>query len=272
MENNLLWDVIERPIFSDGKIIEGYKALHRSDNDEVLQVAKNTYTPVSNERFLDVVHKLSDVTGFPIEMYDEVAKGRKVLAFLKCTDPITVQGYKFKDWLMVGNSHDGSTGFFVGNSNMMIRCENRFTKNFQNLRVLHTRNNDIRIDHLTNGFDSFAKQRQRFYNRFSEYVDFEIVEEHKTALVNNLIEVTPEEIHNPEKLSTRKLNLISDMHRSIERETSELGNNLFGLFNGVTHYTSHIRQQKNPVFCNAFGTSADMNNKALNFCETLIKR
>lgn len=272
MIQSLSWEVTERPLFSNYKQLDGYKALTRSDNGELLQVAKSSYTPVTNERFLHVVHRLSEITGFPIELLDEVAGGKKVLAFLKCTDPVTVNGYKFKDWLMVGNSHDGSTGFFIGNSNMMIRCENRFTKQFQNLKVLHTRNNDLRIDSLTTSFDEYITQRQRFYNRFAEYVDFEIVESDKSKIVNSLVEVTPLEIDQPETLSTRKQNIITDIHRSIETETKELGNNLFGLFNGITHYTSHIRRQKSLVFCNAFGTSADFNNRAFTLCENLINR
>ena len=270
MENNLSWEVIERPLFSENQPIHGYKALFRSDTNELLHVAKNTYTHTPNERFLETVHKISNITGFPIELYDEVAKGKKVIAFLKCTDPITVNGYKFKDYLMVGNSHDGSTGFFVGNSNIMVRCENRFTKQFRNLQVLHTKHHDIRIDNLSNSFDDFAKQRQRFYNRFSQYIDYEIVEDHKIKLVNALAEVTPLEIEQPQTLSSRKANIITDIHRSINTETAELGNNLFGLFNGITHYTTHTKLQKEPVFCNAFGTVAEFNNKALNFCETLI--
>jgi Domain of unknown function (DUF932) len=272
MKSNLSWEVIERPLFSNYQPVEGYKALFRSDNNELLHVAKNTYTHTPNDRFLEVISKLSDITGFPIELFDEVAGGKKVIAFLKCTDPITVNGYQFKDWLMVGNSHDGSTGFFVGNSNMMVRCENRFTKQFQNLRVLHTRHHDLRIDNITNSFDDYTKQRQRFYDRFSEYIDFEIVEEDKQKVVNSLVEVTPLEIEDPATISTRKQNIITDIHRSIERETSEIGNNLFGLFNGITHYTSHVRRQKEAVFCNAFGTSADFNTRALNLCENLINR
>jgi Domain of unknown function (DUF932) len=270
MIEKLSWEVVERPLFSNNTQLNGYKALYRSDNQELLQVAKSTYTPTTNERFLEVVERLSEITGFPIELFDEVAGGKKVIAFLKCTDPVTVNGYKFKDWLMVGNSHDGSTGFFIGNSNMMIRCENRFTQQFQNLKVLHTRNHDLKIDSLTNSFDEYVMQRQRFYNRFSEYVDFEVVEEDKTKIVNSLVQVTPLEIEQPETMSSRKQNIITDIHRSIERETIELGNNLFGLFNGITHYTSHIRRQKSLVFCNAFGTSADFNHRAFTLCENLL--
>ena len=270
MESKISWEVIERPLFSNFQPVKGYKALFRSDNDQLLHIAKSTYTPTTNDRFLETVDKLSNITGFPIERFDEVQGGKKVMAFLKCTDPISVGGYAFKDYLMVGNSHDGSTGFFVGNSNIMIRCANRFTKQFRNLQVYHTKNHDIKIDELSNSFDDFNKQREKFYDRFSEYVDFEIVEEHKDKLVNLIAEVSIEEQKDHSLISTRKRNIISNIHESIQIETSALGNNIFGLFNGITHYTSHTKKVKEPVFCNAFGTVADINNKAFTFCESLV--
>ena len=267
---NLSWDVIERPIFSNFSQVNGYKAIYRSDTNELLHIAKNSYTPTTNERFLETVYRLSQITGYPIELYDEIAGGRKTLAFLKCTEPTRINGYEFKDYLLIGNSHDGSTGFFIGNSNMMIRCENRFTKQFRQIQINHTKNHDVKIDTLAGSFTNYSTQRQRFYNEFSEYIDFEIVDQDKENLVNAIAEVSPQEREDKELISTRKSNIIRDIHESIKIETSDLGNNLFGLFNGITHYTTHTRKQKEKSFCNAIGTNADINAKALTFCQTLI--
>jgi hypothetical protein len=43
----------------------------------------------------------------------EFEGGRKVLAFLECIEPIKVQGYDFQDFMLIGNSHDSSTGRFA---------------------------------------------------------------------------------------------------------------------------------------------------------------
>ena len=188
---NLSWDVIERPIFSNFSQVNGYKAIYRSDTNELLHIAKNSYTPTTNERFLETVYRLSQITGYPIELYDEIAGGRKTLAFLKCTEPTRINGYEFKDYLLIGNSHDGSTGFFIGNSNMMIRCENRFTKQFRQIQINHTKNHDVKIDTLAGSFTNYSTQRQRFYNEFSEYIDFEIMDQDKENLVNAIAEVSP---------------------------------------------------------------------------------
>ncbi|MEA5459111.1 DUF932 domain-containing protein [Arcicella sp. LKC2W] len=268
---SLNWDVIERPIFSNFKQVNGYKAIYRSDTDELLHIAKNSYTPTTNERFLETVYRLSQITGYPVELYDEIAGGKKTLAFLKCLEPSRINGYDFKDYLLIGNSHDGSTGFFVGNSNIMVRCENRFTKQFRQIQINHTKNHSFKIDSLAGSFSNYTRQRQRFYDEFAEYIDFEIVEEDKQSLVNLIADVTPHEREDNKLISTRKNNIIRDINESIRIETNELGNNLFGLFNGITHNTTHTRKQKEASFCNAIGTNAELNAKTLNFCQNLIE-
>jgi Domain of unknown function (DUF932) len=110
---SIKWEISEKPIFSNNHPIVGYKALFRGDNNQLLNVAKTSYTPTPNARFVEVVERMSEVTGFPVRCYDEFEGGKKVLAFLECTEPIEVQGHQFQDYMLIGNSHDSSTGRFA---------------------------------------------------------------------------------------------------------------------------------------------------------------
>lgn len=276
----LKWEVLEKPLFMPeltttgyrAKEVEGYKAITRSDTNEVLNVCKDSYTPTTNQKFIETAFQISNITGYEVMQFCEVKGGKKVLAFLKVNNPMKIGGYDFKEWLMLGNSHDGSTGFFIGNSNMMVRCENRFSKTFQHFKVFHTSNHYGKIDDLVKTFDTYNSQRSKFINSLGEYIDFEIVKEDKQNLVNLIAEVKPEEIEDPSKMSTRKSNLVSSINNSIEIETKALGNNLFGLFNGITHYTSHVKKTREHVFCNALGGANDINNLAFNYCQFLAKK
>jgi hypothetical protein len=69
-ESPLSWDIVENPIFSNNQPIRGYKALFRSDNQALLNVTKSSYTPTKNERFLEVVERMSTITGFPVKCHD----------------------------------------------------------------------------------------------------------------------------------------------------------------------------------------------------------
>ena len=265
----LEWDIIEKPIFSNNKQIIGYKGIFRSDNDKLLNVAKASYTPTRNEKLIEITEKLNEITGFPIENYYDVDGGKKILAFLKCTESIQVCGYEFKDYLMIGNSFDGSTGFFIGNSSMMVRCENRFSKNFRQLQVNHTKNNSLRVDGLVQYFDMFMNQRKRLFENMERFSEVKIDDSIKKALVERLTRMNDEEKLGNE-LSTRKTNIISNINYSIDRECADLGDNAFGLFNGITHYTTHIKNSKNNAFGNPFGSLNELNQTAFKFCNELV--
>jgi len=114
----LSWDVLEKPIFSNNQPVRGYKALFRNDNHALLNVTKSSYTTSKNERFLEVVERMSTITNFPVKCYDEFEGGKKVLAFLECSgrhsaEPIKIQGFDFQDFMLIGNSHDSSTRRFA---------------------------------------------------------------------------------------------------------------------------------------------------------------
>lgn len=266
----LNWEVEERPIYANGTKIEGYKGLFKGDTEQLLSIQKTSYTPTTNSRFVDVAERLNEITGFPIKNYFEVDGGKKTLAFLECTEPIQVAGYEFKDYLMLGNSFDGSTSFFIGNSSIMVRCKNRFSKNFRQLQVMHTKYNDSRIDSLCRMFESFMVQRNHLFQKMATLEQVKVDEHIKKALVERLVKMNSEERLGTE-ISTRKSNIIAQINASIETECKAIGNNAFGLFNGITHYTTHVKSSKNAVFGNPFGSLNDMNQTAFKFCTELIE-
>lgn len=54
METLLNWDIVEKPIYSNNVALTTHKAIFRNDNNILLNVAKNTYTPTNNQRFLEL--------------------------------------------------------------------------------------------------------------------------------------------------------------------------------------------------------------------------
>jgi hypothetical protein len=269
MENTqtLAWDIVEKPIYANNNPLAGYKAIFRNDSGQLLNVAKKSYTPTSNTRFVEVVERLSEITGFPIRCYDEFEGGKKVLAFLECLEPIKVQGYDFQDFMLIGNSHDSSTGFFIGNSSKMIRCANRFSKIFRQLQVRHTKNHDAEIEQLLRYVETYMNQRKGLFQQMERFANVKIDQTLKDALAERLVRMTEEEKAGKAEISTRKQNLLFDIERSLDIECKALGDNLFGLLNGITHYTTHTRKTKEQVFGNALGSLARINQEAFQFCE-----
>ena len=59
------------------------------------------------------------------------------------------------------------------------------------------------------------------------------------------------------------------LRQSIEKEMKDIGNNAFGLFNGVTWYTSHEMRNAESVAGRMSGTANQINQKAYRFCNNL---
>ncbi len=253
------WEVIEKPIYSNNQPLKNHKALFRNDTNVLLNVTRTSYTPTTNARFLEVVNKMSEVTGFPIRCFDEFEGGKKVLAFLECVEPIKVLDYDFQDFMLIGNSHDSSTGFFIGNSNQMTRCSNRFSKVFRQLQVHHTRNHNAKIDQLIGHFQTFMNERKQLFAKMEQFAKVEIDDSIKEALIQRLAGMTNEEKLGNKEISIRKENIIHELWKSVDKECLALGDNLFGLFNGATHFTTHSRKVKEPIFGNALGSLARIN-------------
>jgi hypothetical protein len=267
LEKTLNWEAEKHPIYrGDGKIIKGWAEIRRDDNHEVLNICKASYNIEPNQTLVENANLLAEKTGFNLEGFDTFQGGRKVLAFLKNPDMNGVGGNNMQDYLLIGNSHDYSSSFWIGNTSVMLRCSNQFTYSNKQFTVRHTANNQERIDQLIRGFERYMEQNEKLYLNFNRLLNTEIQSNTIEEVVNRVVGISSKE--NP---STRKLNIKNDIVSSVHRECFDLGRNAWGLFNGFTHYTSHVKKAKEKTYGNALGSVADLNEQAYFQCLSLCE-
>lgn len=262
MSNSLPWEVIERPVMVENQIVSGFKSLVRSDDNQVLTICKQSYTPTLNNRLTDFAEKLCDTMGFENHGFSEFHGGRKVLVHLKNNEEqFKVAGCDFKDYLLIGNSHDGTHPFWIGTDTTMIRCQNRFARKLRNMSVRHTTNHDFKIEEILGYFKSYQKEKDLMKINLEKMTKIKVSEELLISLSERLfqIEMVEERL---KEVSQTKVNQIHNFMESVETEMSDLGENLFAVWNGVTHYTSHKTRQTDNLFDNNF----NLNQTAYNFC------
>ena len=263
---SLDWEISERPIFNaGGEPIEGYKSIVRSDSGHVINVAKGSYTPTPNEVLVETAESLSEATGFEIAGYDTFQNGSKVLAFLKNPEQNRVLDFPLDDYLLIGNSHDYSTSFFMGNTNVMLRCANQFTQANQQFKVAHTSNSKQRIAQTVRGFQHYVQQNKLIYSDFQRFARVKVDQQLIDASIERVMDIDTKQ-----EISTRKANIHREITTCIHRECFDIGNNLLGLFNGFTYYTTHVRNAREKVFGNAVGAMASINSRSYDFCKSLI--
>ena len=71
--------------------------------------------------------------------------------------------------------------------------------------------------------------------------------------------------------STRKVNIVDSMLQSMEEEMSYKGVNVWGMLNGVTHYTTHKGgTDKGRDVSKVFGSLGEMDKKALDYAISFV--
>jgi len=269
LDEKIGWEIENKNVFSGDQIglekVIGYKAIIRNDDGSVLSVMKTSYSPMTNTEYLDIVAKIQEISGFRLAGFNEFKGGRKVLGFLENTrKDFYIGTHKIKDYLILGNSFDGSTSFFTGTSTVLIRCQNQFSQIIELNKIRHTKKIKTKLDEYYAYLDFYFNKRDELYKTFERIGNIKLTEELQEQMINFVLgvkKVTAEE------LSTRKQNQIELLRTNIVTEMKELGDNLWGAFNGVTKYTTHEITPRNPVFGNLFGSQADINNRALAFVE-----
>ncbi len=270
------WEVIENPVFINGIQHPKKKALMRSDTGAILSINSNRYRVFSNQKFERLIDRLVNLSGFEFMGYEEFQNGKRVLGFLKNTRPnLKICGQAVKDYLVIGNSHDGSSKIFIGTSNFIFRCENQFTEKIRTYELTHIHELDFSDQDLTRLLDVYEHSRRNYYRSMEQLSLVPMTNDMVKELVNKLLQneqptVAKRELDNKSLMKNQMTNKERLFRESIVKETAALGNNLWGLFNGVTHYATH--HIKSNSFLNSNGASLEFNQKGLDICLDLFNR
>jgi hypothetical protein len=248
----------------------------RSDTGAILSINSNRYRVFSNQKFERLIDRLVNLSGFEFMGYEEFQNGKRVLGFLKNTRPnLKICGQAVKDYLVIGNSHDGSSKIFIGTSNFIFRCENQFTEKIRTYELTHIHELDFSDQDLTRLLDVYEHSRRNYYRSMEQLSLVPLTNDMVKELVNKLLQTeqsafAKSEVVNRYPMNDQMTNKERMFRESIVKETAALGNNLWGLFNGVTHYATHHINSNS--FLNSNGASLEFNQKGLNICLDLFNR
>ena len=118
------WQVESRNIYSDtGAMIPGYRANVRSTDDAVLGVVSDRYRIVQNEEAFQFTDDLLG-EGVTYETAGSLQGGRKVWMLARLPRKYLIAGDQVVPYLVIFNSHDGSSGVKVAMTPIRVVCQN----------------------------------------------------------------------------------------------------------------------------------------------------
>ena len=118
------WSVGQKDVFTDaGALIPGYKANVRSTDQAILGIVSDRYKVVQNE---DAFRFTDDLLGEGVtyETAGALQGGRKVWMLARMPHRYIIAGDEIAPYLVVMNSHDGSSGIKVAMTPIRVVCQN----------------------------------------------------------------------------------------------------------------------------------------------------
>ena len=249
-------------------------ALVREDTNQILGVHSNGYVTYQNSQLADLLQKVSSSTGLDIHRGGEFGGGKKVFIQLKSND-LKLGNDKVEGFVTGINSFDGSTSLAFGNSNLTISCTNTFFAAMKNLsKVRHTKNMELRIDEICRGVDMLVDEEQKMFSKIKEMsetrYDKSLTDRITKKLFDIDMDISLENYLMKDDLSTAKKNKVSRFYIDLNGELQQKGDNLWGLFSGVTKYTTHSLSKNDNTENKMFGTYGNRERVIFNDLVTMV--
>jgi hypothetical protein len=255
--DDLKWTVRKELVQTEsGIVIPKHSAIVRDDNNVPLSIMSEEYQPYQNHELIELLERVSNQTGLEIRRSGMFGDGQKVFIQLKSND-LRLGNDRVEGYLTGINSFDGSTSLAFGPTNVTISCQNTFFAAFRELnsKVRHTKNMVVRIDDICRGLENVLIEERKIFNSIEKLSETRFDDLIKDSVTKKLFNIKKEvDLKDDDAISSVTRNKLSRYYIDLNGELQEKGDNLWGLFSGVTKYTTHSLTKNDNTETKMFGT------------------
>lgn len=253
-----------------------YYGLLNTKTGEIINSVKNSYHVSQNDEVMElVVRGMQGFGELSVQKAGSLHGGRKTFIQLGIDGNSIVGDDTIKKYITCIDSNDGSTGLSIGISNMVMSCQNQYFKFYRmgEVKMKHSSSlggRMVEIPQLIKLALNESMKQIEIYNKFAS-----------TSCSRSLLDGLVKEVigfnkHNykDEDRSSKSLNAMDSLYTCMDSEMKQKGDNLFGLFNGVTYWTNHIKthpkRENGQLESIMVGTNYATNQLAHSFCLDVI--
>ena len=254
-KTNLNWTVRQEELQTiSGISVPNKKAIVREDNNTIVGVHSDGYQPYQNYELMDLLHQVSGRTGLEIHRGGDFKGGGRIYVQLKGND-LTLGNDRIEGYLTGVNSFDGSTSLSFGHSNTTISCMNTFFRVMKGLqhKVRHTKSMSLKVEDICRSLDIVLEEEKETFRIITQLSETRFDDLLKEKVTRKLFNIKPEFALDSNELSTRTQNNLSRFYIDLNGEIAQKGDNMWGLFSGVTKYTTHSYSKNDNTEAKLFG-------------------
>lgn len=262
------WKYEERSVnLADGTEIPNYKAIQRTDTQEVLNIVSDGFKVVQPQEIMEFFRNLLDTDLFAMETAGSLKNGRRIWALARHkSDPICIKGQDLLlPYLLLATSVDGTLSTTATFTAIRTVCWNT-------LSVAVNGNDTVRIPHSATFDPNHVKAQLGLidsqFEAFSH--SLELLSDYKISdadAIKFLYETIGDKTRKLEDQPRTFASIVSSIHNSPGANLRSAKNTLWGVVNGVSHYTDHQaneRAQGNRLNSAWFGANANLKSKVFN--------
>jgi phage/plasmid-like protein (TIGR03299 family) len=254
----LNYTVEKRPLYAPGWAgtmveAEGHYGNVRTDTNEILGIVKGRYRIVQNKDAFGFFDTIIDKGEAIFETAGALGKGERIFVTAKLPEDMLVRGEKVEKYIMLTNSHDGTSTIIAGFTPIRVVCNNTLTAALKKL------DNKVSISHTASA-ESRLKEASRVMGIASKYMDevnmtFESMTTRKLSdlemkyFIETVMKNSIKEDTSDKEASTRMKNLVDQVYSfaiTHPTQTTEAAyRTLWGAYNGISGYYNFLKDYKN---------------------------
>lgn len=238
----LNWKVVSEGMKTDsGIIVPDRIALVREDTKKILGVHANSYEIYQNDELLELLHRIGMSTGLELHTGGCFKGGDRVWFQLKSNDHRMADGDVIKGYVSGFNSFDGRASLAFGNAKTTVSCQNTYWSAYKQVetRMRHSANMRPKLEEILRKIDVLMEEERTQFREIDRLYETRMTPEIRELITKRLFEISVEERLDGGNLSTNKVNKIKKFNYDLGLELNQKSDSLWGLFSGVTRYTTH---------------------------------
>lgn len=226
-------------------LITPYFGLFNGKTGECINTCKAGYTVSQNKDIVDMIlkgiakygAKLTVVKAGPLN------GGRRVYIQLKIEGLGKVGDDKVIKYITIIDSNDGSTSLCVGIGDEVMHCTNQFFRFYKKgqAKFRHTATLEQKIASIPTLIEVGLDESMEQIKTYNKFLSTPLTKQLADKMVKHVLgyDRVLTSMDDRAKLGKRSIDMMDTLYSNIETECGIVGKNVWGLFNGVTRYTTH---------------------------------
>ena len=245
------WEVIQKDVYTDdGSLISGYKLNTRSIDSAALGIVSDRYKVVQNEEAFRFTDDLLG-EGVTYETAGALQGGRKVWMLARMPQRYIIAGDEIAPYMVVMNSHDGSSGIKVAMTPIRVVCQNTLNLALNSAKRIwttkHTENVMLRVHEAQETLGLAEKYMGELGRGINDLSRIKLSDRKVKEFMDEFFPATTDL---PDIQRKNNLRLLDDMKRRYWEapDLSNVGKNGYRFVNAVSDFATHadpIRKTKN---------------------------